>query len=99
MATLTFSCEIDERVEWEIGQKGYFEHATVRLPEGTNVPVCFWDPVRLSQDLKTDLQQGRKCLAQPGMIILPKVTVDNMRAAVEELYQRGYFKHLKEVVN
>jgi len=25
--TLSFDCEMDERAEWEIRQKGYFEHS------------------------------------------------------------------------
>lgn len=97
--TLTFSCELDERGEWEIEQKGVFEHAVVRLPEGGSVPVCFWDPIRLSQDLETDLKHGGTCLAEPGMIVIPQVTVDNMRAAVEELYARGFFQYLKATDN
>ena len=92
--TLTFTCELDERAEWEIEQKGFFEHAVVNLPDGGSVSVCFWDPVRLSQDLEMELTHGRKCLAEPGMIVIPKVTIDNMRAAVTELYASGFFKHL-----
>lgn len=93
--TLSFTCDLDERSEWEIQQKGWFEQAIVHLPNGSNVPVCFWDPGRLSQDLETDLKLGRTCVAEPGMIIIPAVTVDNMKAAVEELYHRGYFDTLK----
>jgi hypothetical protein len=29
--TLTFSCDLDERAEWEIEQKGWFEQAFVHL--------------------------------------------------------------------
>jgi hypothetical protein len=63
----------------------------VHLPEGRIVRVSFWDPVRLSQDLETYLSLGRACLAEPGMIIIPQVTIGNMQAAVEELHERGYF--------
>jgi len=95
--TLSFTCDIDERAEWEIQQKGWFEHAIVHLPDGSNVPVCFWDPVRLSQALETDLKLGRTCIGEPGMIIIPCVTVENMKAAVEELYHRGYFDRLRSL--
>ena len=88
---LSFNCEMDERTEWEIRQKGYFEHSSVNLPDGKTVRVFFWDPVRLSQDLETDLQAGRACLAEPGMIILPEITITSMKVAVEELFERGYF--------
>ena len=94
-ATLSFSCDLDERAEWEIEQKGWFEHALVLLPDGRSVRVYFWEPRRLAQDLETDLRSGRTCIAEPGMIIIPKVTVANMKAAVEELYHKGYFDRLK----
>jgi hypothetical protein len=95
--TLSFACDIDERTEWEIQQKGWFEQALVHLPDGSNVPVCFWDPVRLSQDLETELKSGRTCISEPGMIVIPHVTVENMKAAVEELYRRGYFDSLRSL--
>jgi len=31
------------------------------------------------------------------MIVIPTVTVENMKAAVEELYHRGYFDQLKSL--
>ena len=80
--TLSFTCDLDERAEWEIEQKGWFEHALVHLPEGGSVRVHFWEPSRLAQDLETDLKSGRTCIAEPGMIVIPKVTVDNMKAAL-----------------
>jgi len=95
--TLSFTFELDERAVWEIQQKGWFEHALVHLPDGSNVPVCFWDPVRLSQDLESDLKFGRSCIGEPGMIIIPQVTVENMKAAVEELYRSGYFDRLRSL--
>lgn len=97
--TLTFACELDERAEWEIESKGFFFHGVVHLPEGGSVGVCFYDPVRLSQDLESYREQGKKCLAEPGLIVIPSVTVENMRAAVAELYQDGYFHHLRSADN
>jgi len=96
--TLSFTCDFDERTEWEIQQKGWFEQVVVRLPDGSTVPICFWDPIRLKQDLEADLKSGRSCIAEPGMIVIPQVTVKNMQAAVEELYNRGYFDRLKSLV-
>jgi len=94
---LSFNCDLDEWTEWEIQKKGWFEQAIVHLPDGCSVPVCFWDPVRLSQDMETDLKSGRTCIAEPAMIVIPTVTVENMKTAVEELYHRGYFDQLKSL--
>lgn len=95
--TLSFTCEFDERTAWEVEQKGYFEHALVRLPDGAEVRVCFWDPVRLAQDLETDTKHGKTCFAEPGVIVLPSVTVDRMKKAVDELYDNGYFDRLRSL--
>jgi hypothetical protein len=96
--TLSFSVDFDERAEWEIEMKGWFEHALVHLPNGRTVQVCFWDPQRLTQDLATDVKSVKSCLAEPAMIIVPKVTIGNMKAAVEELYHNGFFDRLNSVI-
>lgn len=94
---LSFTCELDDRAIWEIEQKGYFEHALVRLPEGESVRVSFWDPATLAQDLERENKRGRLCIGEPGIIIVPKVAPDIMRAAVYELYARGYFGRLRSL--
>jgi len=96
-ATLSFTCDFDQKTEWEIEQKCWFAQALVHLPDGATVPVCFWDPVRLAQDLEADLRSGKTCVAEPGMIVVPKVTVEKMKAAVEELYHRGFFESLRDL--
>jgi hypothetical protein len=92
--SLIFTCDFDAREEWEAEKKGYFTSAAVQLPDGTKVPVCFWDPVRLSQELEMELKWGGTCFSEPGMIVIPKVTVENMKAAVEELFRKSYFDRL-----
>jgi hypothetical protein len=95
LPTLSFSCEMDARAFYEIELKGFFQHTLVNLPDGTRVRVSFWDPIRLSQDLKTATERGKSCIAEPCIIILPKITLANMTAAVEELYRSGYFERLR----
>ncbi len=95
--TLLFVCDFDERTAWEVEQKGWFQQVIAVLPDGRKVPVCFWDPVRLSQDLETELTSGGTCIAEPGMIVIPHVTVENMQAAIEDLYHRGYFSELQSL--
>jgi hypothetical protein len=92
---LIFECEFDERAAEEVELKGFFQHAAVCLPDGRRMKLSFWDPVRLAQDLETDLGNGRTCFAEPGLIVVPRVSVENMRRAVSELYRTGYFDHLE----
>ncbi len=97
-AKLFFTCDFDEKDAYEVEQKGYFEHAIAQLPNGARVRVCFWDPVRLAQDLETDLKLGRICIGEPGLVVVSKVTVENMQNAIKELYRRGYFERLRKIV-
>jgi len=91
---LVFNFELDERAAWEIEQKGWLEAVKVRLPDGSQIPICFYDPVRLSQELDGEVSEGRSCFAEPGLIVLPKITQELMNRAVRELHSRGYFDHL-----
>jgi hypothetical protein len=91
---LSFTCEFDERTAWEVEQKGWFEGAVVVLPNGLRIPISFWDPVRLSQDLESGLKLGEVCIAEPALVVVPKVTYDYMQAAVRQLFEKKYFERL-----
>ena len=91
---LFFTGDFDEVVVFEVEKKGYLQDAFVRMPDGFDIKVCFWDPTRLRQDLETDLGLGKRCFAEPGLIVVPAVTVDNMKAAVTQLYEDGFFERL-----
>ncbi len=93
---LLFTCQFDERTEFEVEQKGWFEQVAVRLPNGGVIPVCFWDPVRLGQDLESAREHGRNCFAEPGLIIVPRVNREYMESAVLQLFNEGYFSRLTE---
>jgi hypothetical protein len=95
--TLSFDCDFDENDAADIEQKGYFQHAIANLPDGRRVRLSFWDPVRLSQDLETEKAQGRICIAEPGLIVVPDVTVENMLTAIKEIYRRGYFDRILSI--
>ena len=56
---LSFACEMDKRMRFEIELKGWIQSVQAHLPDGRSVEICFWDPVRLAQDLKTDLGLGK----------------------------------------
>jgi hypothetical protein len=91
---LSFPYGFDERDAIESEERGYFGQAIVELPTGARVKVCFYDPVRLSQDLETMQESGEVCLAEAGLIVLPSVTLENMEKAIQRLYTRRYFDGL-----
>jgi hypothetical protein len=85
----------DDRTAWEVSSKGWYSGATVELPDGSRYPLFFYDPARLSQDLDGEVESGSPCLAQPAMIVVPEITEAAMRAAVNHLYEQGWFEHLR----
>jgi hypothetical protein len=90
---LTFKEKFDERLAFEVSQKGWCGIAAVELPEGGKVDVFFYSPTRLAQDLEADSKAGHPFVAEPGLIVVPDVTLAHMEAAIEQLYRQGYFEH------
>lgn len=88
---LVFQVPLDDRTAFEIEQKGWCGIAAVELANGQQVPVFFYDPERLVQDLESEIKSGKACIAEPGMIVIPEVTISNMEKAVKQLSQGGYF--------
>lgn len=91
---LVFICDFDAQTEFEAEQKGWFGGAAVRLPNDILIPVSFWDPVRLAQDLESEVKSGQFCLAEPCMIIVPAITKMHMVGAVKQLFVDKYFDRL-----
>jgi len=67
---------------WEVEAKGWFE-AQVSVGDST-IPVLFYDPVRLAQDVEAELAE-RGYAAMRRIVVVPAVTENNMRAVVARL--------------
>jgi hypothetical protein len=91
---LSFTCNFDERTAWEVELKGWFEGALVTLPSGHKIPLSFWDPARLNQEVQADFELGKICFSEPALIVVPKVTRENMERAAQQLFDEGYFERL-----
>ena len=91
---LVFDYDFDEQTAVEAELKGWFEAVTAKLPNGLEVALSFRDPARLSQDLENRVLAGKSCVAEPTLIVIPKVTRANMEDAVTELYMEGFFDRL-----
>jgi hypothetical protein len=46
---------------------------------------------RLGQSLSSNVESGRAYYAEPGLIILPKVSTEAIHRAVHGLWEDGYF--------
>lgn len=66
--------------EWEVESKGYFTDAAVRIGQ-RDVPVIFYEPTRLAQDIDEDLTSGRNFFVA-RLFVVPRVTRESMLSAV-----------------
>lgn len=74
---------------WEVEAKGVFWDAKVLVGD-IRVPVTFYDPVRLSQEVSDELA-GRATLALHRTLVVPSVTEANMQLAVDRAPD-GFFR-------
>lgn len=85
----------NEQSEFEIPFKGYLSHVVVELENGNRYKVLFIDPIRLQQDLEEEEKLGRPFFTEAGMIVLPKVTLEDARKVIQLLWKDGFFEGLK----
>jgi hypothetical protein len=91
---IVFKHPFDEAAAYEAGARGYLGYAAVEMSDGTRSPVVFYDPVRLQQDLEVEANEGRAFIAEPGMIVIPEVTLGRMQDAIDRLFHSGFFDAL-----
>ena len=71
----------------EVQSKGWFSGATL-LFAGKLYRLNFYDPVRLAQDVESELE-GQDTFFEPNVVVVRSVTRENMRNAVGALIDRG----------
>lgn len=85
--SLVFPDWFDDLVEWEVEKKGWFSEARLVLSE-TQYRLSFYDPVRLSQDIESEIQ-SREFFFEPNLIVVPSVTRVDMEKSIEFLMRSG----------
>lgn len=84
----------DERAAFEAPFKGWLR-VQVEMKDGILYSVYFTDPVRLQQDLQEAVKTGRPYFAEPGLTVLPEVTLEAVQDTVQSLCEQGFFAHLQ----
>lgn len=94
---LLFPDGFDALWEAEMSVKGFIEDVVVRTEAGFTYRLNFIDLVRLQEDLSIEAGRGRPYFAEPGLIVVPEVTVHSIEAAVERLWREDYFAAITPV--
>ncbi len=86
--------ELDEYSCGEMQARGY-ARLDIAATEAVTYSLYFSDPVRLQQDLEVLVADGYPCFDEPGLVVIPEITVENIEKAVAFLWSRDFFSHLQ----
>ena len=83
--------------DWLIKSKGWFCHNHVELINVNRYQVCFYDKVRLGQDLDDNQRNGKPFLVEDALMVISEITIENMKAAIVEAEKQGFFENIKPI--
>ena len=86
---ISFEFDIDYYGDM-IEMKGYCDNVRVKLPNAYTYKLCFYDPIRLKQDIESEI-----FIAIPNLIVILTVTKANIENAVYNAWKGGFFDNLK----
>ena len=89
--TLHYPEGYDERVEYEMAEKGYLPGVTVELADGSRDELTFYDPVRLAQNVERLAARGIPFVVASHTVVMPEVTSAAIQQAIEHLVRQGFF--------
>lgn len=95
---LVFQHELDDG--YGIAPRGFRTDVTVEISHEVAFPVAFYEAISLCEELQARTKWGFGCfVAEPGLVVIPEISVASMKATVLELISIGYFQHLRPVAN
>jgi hypothetical protein len=92
---LVFAYDLDEH---DLAPQGHRGDVVVQFANGEAFPVYFYESTTVCEELEDRKKWGFGCfVAPPGLVVIPEISVPNMKSAVSELIEIGYFDHLRPV--
>jgi hypothetical protein len=92
---LVFEYDLSE----PIAPNGFRGDVALEMVKGEKYPLYFFDLFAIQAEIRSRIEHGMgQFVAEPGMVTLPEITESQMKAAVAELIEIGYFDHLKPLV-
>jgi hypothetical protein len=92
---LVFAHDVDDR---DMAPHGYRGDGIVELADGEAFPVYFYEPDAVREELEGRTRSGfGRFVAEPGLVVIPEITLANMKSSVLELLEVGYFNHLRPI--
>ncbi len=83
----------------DMAPHGYRGDVVVELGDGGVFPVYFYEPDAIREELDARTRSGfGQFIAEPGLVVIPEITLDRMKSSILELIEVGYFTHLAPVI-
>src|ERR1700733_12010493 len=90
---LVFIHDVDEQ---DTAPQGYRGDVVVEFANGEAFPLFFYEPTAVREVLDSSIKWGfGQFVAEPGLVVIPEITVAAMKSSVLELIEVGYFNHLR----
>ncbi len=93
--TIVFPEDYDAQSEFETPARGYLSDVIARLDDGTRYRLYFIDQHRLAENLADEIATGRTYYTEPNLIVLPRVTTETVRDAINGLWRDGVLQNFK----
>jgi hypothetical protein len=94
---LVFEYGFDEREAQEAKDRGFRNHVYLEFENSVCFQISFYDPIALQQEVERGAATGTPCVAEPGMVVIPVITLDHMRAAARQLILEGFFDSFRPI--
>jgi hypothetical protein len=92
---LVFAHDVDDR---DMAPHGYRGDVIVEFADGEAFPIYFYEPDAIREELDARIRSGfGQFVAEPGLVVVPEITIAGVKSSVPELIEVGYFAHLKPV--
>lgn len=83
--------------EFESESKGYLDDIAVGFCNELIAPMSLIIPIRIKQDLASEMYYGRPFFTEPGLVVVSEISYKNAEIIASELAKRKYFDHLKPI--
>jgi hypothetical protein len=92
---LVLTYDVDDR---DLAPHGYRGDVVVEFADGGAFPLYFYEPDAVREELDARLRSRLgQFVAEPGLVVIPEITLARMKSSVLELIEVGYFNHLRPV--
>ncbi len=81
--------------EYDMAPYGYRGDVVVEFANGDSFPIYFYEAAGVQEELEDRKKSGfGSFVSEPGLVIIPKITLESMKTVVAILVEIGHFEHL-----